>query len=115
MVTCLQVSQAKVQLLQAQSQLLNDEICNLKNQESMKQYEQVLLHYNPLFDDEDDDYNQHSLKNQFSESTSDKNEDEGIHEPEVHAFSFEFNEENISKIQQHAEKNKSQMMSKKQL
>ena len=106
-VTCLQVSQAKVQLLQAQSQLLKDEICNLKNQESMKQYEQVLLHHNPLFDDEDDDYNQHSVKNQFSELTSEKNEDEdeGIHEPTVHAFSFEFNEENIPKIQQRAKIN----------
>ena len=62
-VTCLQVSQAKVQLLQAQSQLLNDEICNLKNQESMKQSEQVRLHHNLLFDDEDDDYNQHSVNN----------------------------------------------------
>ena len=93
-VTCLQVSQAKVQLLQAQSQLLNDEICNLKNQESIKQFEQVLLHQNPLFDDENDYYNQHSVKNQVSESTSEKNEDEdeGIHEPTVHAFSFEFNE-----------------------
>ena len=59
MVNCLQVSQAKVQLLQAQSQLLNDEICNLKNQESMKRFEQVLLHHNPLFHDEDDDYNKH--------------------------------------------------------
>ena len=58
-VTCLQVSQAKFQLLQAQSQLLKDEICNLKNQESMKQFEQVLLHHNPLFHDEDDDYNKH--------------------------------------------------------
>ena len=82
----------------------------------MKQFEQVLLHHNPLFDDEDDDYNKHSVKNQVSEPTSEKNEDEdeGIHEPTVHAFSFEFNEENISKIQQHAE-NKPQMMSKKQL
>ena len=107
------MSQAKVQLLQAQSQLLKDEICNLKNQESMKQSEQVLLHHNPLFYDEDDDYNQHSVKNQFSESTLEKNEDEdeGIHEPTIHAFCFEFNEENISKIQQHAE-NQPQMMSK---
>ena len=60
-VTCLQVSQAKFQLLQAQSQLLKDEICNLKNQESMKQSEQVLLHHNPLFDDDNDGYNQHSV------------------------------------------------------
>ena len=63
----------------------------------MKQYDQVLLHHNPLFDDEDDDYNQHSVKNQFSESTSEKNEDKD--EPIVHVFSFELNEENISKIQ----------------
>ena len=116
MVTCLQVSQEKVQLFQAQSQLLNDEICNLKNQESMKQSEQVFLHHNPLFDDDNNDYNQHSVQTQFSEPTLEKNEDEdeGIHEPTVHAFSFKFNEENISKIQQHA-KNQPQMMSKKQL
>ena len=101
------MSQVKFQLLQAQSQLLNDEIWNLKSQESMKQSEQVLLHHNPLFHDEDDDYNQHSTKNQFSESTSEKNEDKD--EPTVHAFSFEFIEENISKIQQHAE-NQNQMM-----
>ena len=80
----------------------------------MKQSEQVFLHHNPLFDDDNDDYNQHSVKNQFSESTSEKNEDEdeGIHEPTVHAFSFEFNKENISKIQQYAE---NQLMSKQQL
>ena len=30
-VTCLQVSQTKVQLIQAQAQLLNDEIWNVKN------------------------------------------------------------------------------------
>ena len=70
----------------------------------MKQSEQFIVHHNPLFDDEDDDYNQNLVQTQFSESTSEKNEDEddGIHEPTVHAFSFEFNEENTSKIQQHA-------------
>ena len=82
----------------------------------MKQSEQVLLHHNPLFDDDNDDYNQHLVQTQFSEPTSEKSEDEdeGIHEPTVHAFSFEFNKENISKIQQHAE-NQPQMMSKQQL
>jgi hypothetical protein len=30
--TCLQVTQAKVRLLQEQSQLMNDELINLKNQ-----------------------------------------------------------------------------------
>ena len=56
----------------------------------MKQFEQVFLHHNPLFDDNNDDYNQHSVKNQVSESTSEKNEDEyeGIHEPIVPAFFF---------------------------
>jgi hypothetical protein len=34
--TCLQVTQAKVRLLQVQSQLLNDELINLKNQQPMK-------------------------------------------------------------------------------
>ena len=82
----------------------------------MKQYEQVIFKHSPLFDVENDDYNQHSMQTQFNEPTSEKNEDEdeGIHEPTIHVFSFEFNEENISKIQQHAE-NKPQMMSKKQL
>ena len=84
-----------------------------QNQDSMKQSEQVPLHHNPLFDDEDDVYNQHSVKNQLSEPTLENNEyeDEGIHEPTIHVFSFEFNEENISKIQQHVE-NQPQMMSK---
>ena len=76
----------------------------------MKQFEQVLLHHNPLFDYEDDDYNQHSANNQFSESTLEKNEDK--YEPTVHAFSFEFNKENISKIQQYAE---NQLMSNQHL
>ena len=55
----------------------------------MKQFEQVLLHHNPLFDED---------------------EDEGIHEPTIHVFSFEFNEENISKIKEHVE-NQPQIMS----
>ena len=56
------------------------------------------------------------MKNQVSEPTLEKNEDEdeGIHEPTIHVFSFEFNKENISKIQQHAE-NQPQMMSKQQI
>ena len=59
----------------------------------MKQSQQVLLHHNPLFDDENDDYDQHSVQTQFSEPNSEKNEneDEGIHEPTIHVFSFEFN------------------------
>ena len=54
----------------------------------MKQYEQVIVHHNPLFDDDNDDYNQHSVQMQFSDPTSEKNEDEdeGIHKPTVHAF-----------------------------
>jgi hypothetical protein len=52
--TCLQVTQDKVRLLQAQSQLLNDEIRDLKNQ-SVKHSELVLVQNNPLFDDDDDD------------------------------------------------------------
>ena len=82
----------------------------------MNQSEQVPLHHSPLFDDDNDDYNQHSVKNKFRKLTSETNEDEdeGIYETIAHAFSFEFNEENISKIQQLA-KNQSQMMSKQRL
>jgi hypothetical protein len=41
--TCLQVTQAKVRLLQSQSQLLNDEIRDLKNQQPVKCSELVFV------------------------------------------------------------------------
>ena len=55
MLTCLQVTQAKVRLLQALSQLLNDELINLKNQKPMKCSELVFVQHNPLYDDNNDD------------------------------------------------------------
>jgi hypothetical protein len=59
--TCLQVTQAKVRLLQSLSQLLNDEIRDLKNQQPVKCSELVFVQHNPLYND-DDDFDQ-----QFSE------------------------------------------------
>jgi hypothetical protein len=43
MLTCLQVSEAKVKLLQDQSQLLNDELIDLKNQQPVKCFELVFV------------------------------------------------------------------------
>jgi hypothetical protein len=53
--TCLQVTQAKVRLLQSLSQLLNDELTDLKNQQPVKCSELVFVQNNPLYDDNDDD------------------------------------------------------------
>ena len=52
--TCLQVSQAKVELLQNQTQLLHDEL-QWKN---LQHYELVLVQNNPRFNDDDDDSDQ---------------------------------------------------------
>jgi hypothetical protein len=41
MLTCLQVTQTKVRILRAQSQLLNGELIDLKNQHPMKCFEPV--------------------------------------------------------------------------
>jgi hypothetical protein len=59
--TCLQVTEAKVRLLQSLSQLLNDELIDLKNQQPVKCYELVFVQNNPLYDDDDDDdvFDQH--------------------------------------------------------
>ena len=43
MLTCLQVMQAKVIILQSQSQLLNDELIDLKNQQLVKCFELVFV------------------------------------------------------------------------
>ena len=43
MLTCLQVTQAKVGLLQTQSQLLNDNLIDLKNRRSVMHSELVLV------------------------------------------------------------------------
>jgi hypothetical protein len=53
MLTCLQVMQAKVILHQSLSQLLNDELIDLKNQQPMKYSELVFVQNNPLYDDDD--------------------------------------------------------------
>jgi len=49
--TCLQVSQAKVRLLQTHTQLLHDEL-EWKN---LRHSKLVFVHNNPLFEEEDDD------------------------------------------------------------
>jgi hypothetical protein len=80
--TCLQVTQGKVRLLQAQSQLLNDELIDLKNKQSVMHFELVLVQNNPLFDDDNDDYDQQSVQEKQSEPTSytSADEDEVVHE-----------------------------------
>jgi hypothetical protein len=55
--TCLQVTQAKVRLLQSLSQLLNNELTDLKNKQLVKCSELVFFQHNPLYDDNDDDDN----------------------------------------------------------
>jgi hypothetical protein len=54
MLTCLQVTQDKVRLLQDLSQLLNDEIKDLKNQQLVKCSELLFVYHNPLYNDDDD-------------------------------------------------------------
>jgi hypothetical protein len=103
--TCLQVTQAKVRLLQSLSQLLNDEIMDLKNQQPVKCSELVFVQHNPLYDDDDDDddvFDQQSVKEKLSKTIPDADKDESIHEPTFQEFSFEFSEENLSMLQQHA-------------
>jgi hypothetical protein len=103
--TCLQVMQAKVRLLQDQSQLLNDELIDLKNQQPVKCSELVFVQNNPLYDDDDDDdddFDQQSVKEKLSKTTPDADKDEAIFEPTFQEFSFEFSEENLSMMQQHA-------------
>jgi hypothetical protein len=105
MLSCLQVMEAKVILLQDQSQLLNDELIVLKNQQSMKCYELVFVKHNPLYDDDDDDddevFYQQLVKEKISKTTPDENEDEASFEPTFQEFSFDFSEENLSIMQQH--------------
>jgi hypothetical protein len=92
--TCLQVMQDKVRLLQSLSQLLNDELIDLKNQQPVKCSELVFVQHNPLYDDDDDDvFYQHSVKEHHSDTTSGSVSDEveSIHEPTFQEFSFDFN------------------------
>jgi hypothetical protein len=110
--TCLQVTQAKVRLLQSLSQLLNDELTDLKNQQPMNCSELVFVQNNPLYDnnyddDKDDDdevFNQQPVNEQHSDTTSELVSDkvEYIHEPTIQEFSFDFSEENLSMVHQPA-------------
>jgi hypothetical protein len=80
--TFLQVMQAKVRILQSLSQLLNDEIMDLKNQHPVKCSELVFVHNNPLYnDDDDDDDDEQSVKEKLSKTTRDEKKNEAIHEP----------------------------------
>jgi hypothetical protein len=96
--TCFQVTEAKVRLLQYQSQLLNDELSDLKNQQPVKCSELDFVQNNPLYDDYDD---QQSAKEKLSKTTPYVDKDEDIHELSFQEFSFEFSEENLSMMQQH--------------
>ena len=95
--TCLQVMEAKVRLILSQSQLLNDELIDLKNEQPVKCSELVFVQHNPLYDnDDDDDFDQQSVKEQLSKTTPNAEKDGVIFEPTFQEFSFEFSEENIS-------------------
>ena len=76
--TCLQVMQTKVRILQEQSHLLNDELIDLKSQQAMNFFELVFVRNNPLYDDNDndDDFDQHSVKEQINKPTSEENSNE---------------------------------------
>jgi hypothetical protein len=64
--------------------------------------ELVFVQHNPLYDDNDDDvFNQQSMKEQLNKTTSDADKDDAILEPTFQEFSFEFNEEKISTMHQH--------------
>jgi hypothetical protein len=100
MLTCLQVTEAKVRLLQSQSQLLNDELIDLKNQHPVKCSKLVFVQKNPLY--EDDVFDQQSVKEQLWKTTPYADKDKAILGPTFQEFSFEFSEENLSMLQQHA-------------
>ena len=77
MLTCLQVTQDKVRFLQSLSQLLNDELIDLKHHHRVKCSELVFVQHNPLYDDNDDDddddddaFDQRSVKEQHNDTTS---------------------------------------------
>jgi hypothetical protein len=101
-ITCLQVMQAKVRLLQSLSQLLNDELIDLKNQQPVKCSELVVFQHNPLYDDDDDVFDQQPVKEKLNKTIEDTYKDESLHEPTFQEFSFDFGEENLSMMQQHA-------------
>jgi hypothetical protein len=76
------MTQGKVRLIQAQSQLLNDELIDLKNKQVVTHFELVLVQNNPQFDDDNDDYVQQSVQEKKSKLTSytSANEVEVVHE-----------------------------------
>jgi hypothetical protein len=75
--TCLQASPAKAELLQIKTQLHHDQL----QQKNFQHFEVVLVQNNPLFDDEDDS-DQQPMQAQLSETTPDTSgdEDEVVHE-----------------------------------
>jgi hypothetical protein len=79
------------------SQLLNDEIKDLKNQQPVKCSELFFVYHNPLYNDDD----QQPVNDKLSKTTPYVVEDESIHEPTFQEFSFDFSEENLSMMQQH--------------
>jgi DNA-directed RNA polymerase specialized sigma54-like protein len=66
--TCLEVSQAKVELLQTWTQLLHDEL----KRKNLQHFELVFVQNNPLLnvDDDDDDPDQQPMQENISEPTS---------------------------------------------
>jgi hypothetical protein len=101
--TCFHVTQDKFRPLQSLSQLLNDGLTNLKNQQPVKCSELVFVQHNSLYDDDDDDvFDQQSVKEKVNKTIVDADKDENIHEPTFQEFSFDFSKENLSILQQHA-------------
>jgi hypothetical protein len=78
MLTCLQVTQDKVRILQDESQLLNNELIDLKNQQLLKCSELVFVQNNHLYNDDVDVFYQQSLKEKLSKTTADADKNEGI-------------------------------------
>ena len=86
---------------------MNDELTDLKNQQPVNCSELVFVQNNLLYDDNDDDdevFNQQPVKEQHNDTTSKSVSDEveSIHEPTIQEFSFDFSEENLSMMHQHA-------------
>ena len=78
----------------------------ISNCQHRQHSELVLVQNNILYDDNDDDdvSYQQRVQHKFNGKNSNvvSNEDEAIYEPTIQTFSFEFNEENISMMQQYA-------------
>ena len=73
--------------------------------------ELVFVQNNPLYDG-NDDLDQQNMQEKLNLSTPKSifNEDEAIYEPTVQAFSFEFNEGNLSTVQQYVVNQPSKIM-----